>query len=543
MSANYGIKEVADCMKAGLAGDASKDDIKKFLSACQVAAADLKIDLWIDGGAMTDLQIAMLIRTIVFERIGQINDVLKAGLSRGYLLPDSPFPKIEEINATRPLFGEIPMEFNDQIYLLNAGRELSETAQQYKDGKITFERKVAAQLTSYEVSVDGISSQSGDALADILGYQPDGDYVKRKRAIESLAKLDFSKRKPYLLFTMENPTGGIIVCWGKMRDASGYTVSRRNVFYGVDLPDVTLSNADLAESTKKLLLDERFFQTLGFYDWTTAKDVFAWADDSVERDTLYSYKIQGLQKKAPATPFIFDVPMNALLFSPVMAKAAQDALEEEAKAFGRDPASTSPYPAISKAVYGDSSYGWIIAGCNILASVRRGDSADAVRANSYIGSTAEHIFSEARAGRLFIPSDLTKVQDTVEGAISSYGVSQTVLSVMDGTGVTFFVSGKDDPNGIQATQQSVEGSTTGLARILAAIDPETATLDPKLIIIGGQTNSYRNAAIQVLDSSDNVLSLDEIIAGGSIDLTVYPGIGRFMQLLRTVYDFYPGTFV
>ncbi len=542
MSTN-GMIEVADCLKGGLAGDASQDDIKKFLTACQVAAKDLKIDFWIDGGAMTDYQIAMVIRSIVIEKIGKINEVLKVGLSRGYLLPDSPFPKIEEINRTRSLFEKIPLEYNDQIYLINAGRELSEIATAYADGKITFPRKAAAQISSYEVSVDGMSPQSGDPLSDILGYQPDGDYVKRKRALDSLAKLEFSKRKPYLLFTFENSKGGTAICWSKMRDASGYTISRRNVFYGIDLPDITLRNEDLAESTKKLLLDERFFQALSFYDWTSPRDVFAYSDDVLERDTLYSFKISALQKKAPASPFIFDVPMNALLFSPTLAKSSKEALAKEAEVFGRDPATMSPYPAISQAVYGDPSYGWIIAGCNLLASVKRGDSPDAIRANSYIGSTAEHLFAEAQAGRVFIPSDLKKVQDTVESAVASYGISQTILSVLDGTGVMQFVSGKDDPNGIQATQQSVEGSTTGLARILSVIDPETATLDPKLIVIGGQANSYRNNSIPVKDTSDGVKTFDEIIDEGIIDLTVYSGISRLMQLLRTVYDFYPGTFV
>ncbi len=538
-----GMIEVADCLKGGLAGDASSDDVKKFLRACQVAATDLKIEFWVDGGGMSDYQIAMVIRAIIIERIGKINEVLRLGLSRGYLLPDSPFPKIEEVNKTRQLFGKVEMEYNDQIYLLNAGRELSEVTKAYEDGEVTFPRKAAAQLASYEVSVDGMSAQSGDPLSDILGYQPDGDYVKRKRALDSLAKLDFSKRKPYLLFTLENPKKGVVICWGKMRDASAYTISRRDVFYGIDLPDVTLRNEDLVETTKDLLLDERFFQTLSFYDWTSARDVFAFVDDSIEADTLYSFRVSALQKKAPASPFIFDVPMNALLFSPTLAKSVKDVLAKEAEVFGKDPASMSPYPAISQAVYGDPSYGWIIAGCNMLASIRRGDDVDKIRLNSYIGSTPEHLFAEAQAGRVFIPSDVKKVQETVESAVASYGISQTILSILDGTGVTQFVSGKDDPNGIQATQQSVEGSTTGLSRILGVIDPETATLDPKMIMIGGQTNSFRNTSIPVKDSSDGVTTFDEIIDEGIIDLTIYSGVSRLMQLLRTVYDFYPGTFV
>ncbi len=534
------LQHIADCMKAGLAGDATKADITKFLNSCAQAAKDLEVEYWLD--TMTDLQAANVIRACVMDRIGIVNETLRVALGRGYLLPDSPFPKVEQINKSRPIFVPIPMEYNDQVYLFNAAVELSKISRDYKDGKIVFDRKPAAQLASYEISVDGISPQSGDALTDILGYQPDGDYVKRKRAIDSLNKLDFSKRKPYLLFSLESKTGGIMVCWSKMRDATGYVISRRDVFNNEDLPDIVMSNAGLAESTKDLLHDERFYQALSFYDWTTPEDVMAMLDESVSRDTLYSYKVSGLQKKAPASPFIFDVPSNALLFSPALVQAAREALDEEAGRFKKDPATLSPYPAMSQAIYGDPNFGWILAGCNVLASVRRGDPIDAIRGNSYIGSTVDHIFSEATAGRFFIPSDMTKVQASVESAIASYGVSQTILSILDGTGVTNFVSGKDDPNGIQATQASVEGSTSGLARILSVIDPETATLDPNLIITVAQPRAVKTVSAQVKRTAGAPV-FDEITEGGTIDLTTYSGLGRFMQLLRTVYDFYPGSFV
>jgi hypothetical protein len=530
-------------MKGGLSSDASSDDIKKYFDACRFAAADLKIDLFIDDG-LPMIQAAGVIRASVLEMIGSINETLAVGLSRGYLLPSSPFPDIEQINATRRLFDPLTWTYNAAILKYNAAVELAQIAAKYKAGQITFDRKPAAQISSYEVSVDGISSQSGDPLADILGYQPDGDFIKRKQALDSLAKLDFSRRKPYLLFTMEGRDGGIVVCWGRMRDASGYVVSRRDVFNDQDLPEIVKTNGQLVESTKDLLKDDRFYQTLSFYDWTTAQDVWAFVDDAVSSDTLYSYKIAGTQMKAPASPFIFDVPANALFFSPAIADAAQKALIEEATRFNHDPMTISPYPAISQAVYGDQSYGWVIAGCNLLASVRRGDQVDSVRANSYIGSNADRIFTEARAGRLFIPSDISKVQQNVENAISAYGISQTILSLLDGTGMTHFISGKDDPHGIQPTQASIEGSTSGLARILSVIDPETATLDPKLITVAARpVTALRGTSfsVQMLNLQTGP-SLEEILGEGVIDLTTYAGIARLMQLLRSMYDFYPGVF-
>ena len=535
------LQDIADCIKAGLPESSSPEDAKRFLDACKFAASEMKVDFWIDsGGGISTIQTGMLIRGAILERISKIEEVLSIALSRGYLLPTSPFPLIEAVNRTRRIFQPLSWDFNTQALRLNAARELSEVTQAYLDGKVTFDRKPAAQLSSYDVSVDGISPQSGDPLADILGYQPDGDFVKRKRAIDSLSRLDFAKRKPYLLFTSD-ADDGITVCWSKMRDASGYFVTRRDVFAGTDLPSVYLSNSDLERSTKELLGDESFYQALSFYDWTGPNDVYAFTDVSVGDDTLYSYSISGVQKKAPASPFIFDVPLNSLLFTPVIVEEATRFIREEAERFSKDPSEMSPYPAISKALYGDPSFGWIIAGCNVLGSIRRGDSVDDVRANSYIGSRAERIFAEAREGRLFIPSDITTIQRNVESAISAFGVSQTILVILDGTGTTNFISGKDDPNGIQVTQSSIEGSTSGLARILSVIDPETATLDPRLITFTG-TNQVHGFAIRSFDQKTSSPSFTEIVGEEVIDLTTFSGLNRFMQVLRLIYDFFPGAF-
>src|SRR5690606_3260161 len=115
---------------------------------------------------------------------------------------------LERLNARRTLFS--PIDVPDPQALLQAASQLSRIAVGYADGSITFERRPAYQLSSYEVSVDGLSPQSGDALVDILGYQPDGDFIKRKRALDSLARVDFTKRKPYLLFTADFDGGALV---------------------------------------------------------------------------------------------------------------------------------------------------------------------------------------------------------------------------------------------------------------------------------------------------------------------------------------------
>lgn len=549
------IPDLADVLKGGPDDTTDPNVVQRFLSACSSVCSALVISVFIDSG-LSAAQAASVLRSAVVARFARVDAVSSIAASRGYLLPDNPIPTINELNQRRQLFQPLATPTMTQNAWAAAITELSEIAAGYDAGTITFDRsQPAAQLASFDVSVDGMSPQSGDALTDILGYQPDADFVKRKRALDSLALLDFSKRKPYLLFTADVVTDGkrqdgTIVAWTRMRDASGYNVVKRDVFNVIDYPVINLSNDSVQSSTARLLQDNNFKQILSFYDWVHPGDVLAFVDETTEDNTLYSYAIEGVQRKAPSSPFIFDVSMRALYLSAAQAQLVQQAIQADLDSFGSsaDVDSVSPYPALAQVVYGDPGYGWILAGCNVLASRRRGDSADDTRGLSYIGAKASAALAAASAGKLFVPSDVNAIHAAIDAAVAAFGISQTLLSVLDGTGLTLFTTGKDDPLGFQPTTQSIQNVAGGLAKIISAIDPQTATIDPTVLAAalstqsqGNTRNRYVFTSILQSTKAQSGPSLQSVIGTEIIDVTTYEGISRLLQLLRTVYDFYPGS--
>lgn len=563
-------QRIADLIKGGLTETAPAKTIQDFLTTCVSVSSHFGIS-WTIAPSSTNLQAAQSMRSSVMTALKRASDVAAIAATRGFLLPDDTMPRFLQLNATRQLFGALGIPAQEENDLVAFTLELVKIAVQYDSGRVTFlDHLPAAQLAAFEVSVDGISRQSGDPLVDILGYQPDADFIKRKQALESLARLDFSKRKPYLLFTADVVTrgkrdSGTVICWTRMRDASGYIVTKRDVFSGMDFQPAAISNDDVHAMTDALMGQSEFRQVLSFYDWVHPGDAVAFLDSSSQPGTLYSYTVSGVQHRAPSTQFIFDVPMSSLYLSPAQAEMVKSIISADTSALSSSPTidSVSPYPALAKVVYGDPGYGWILAGCNVLAGQRRGDSTDDIRSTSYIGSKASFLLAQAAAGRLFVPTDVGQIHSAIDAGISSFGVSQVVLAVLDGTGVTLFSSQKDDPLGFQPTHQSLQGTTGGLAKILAAVDPESAILDPHVLAAtlathvnsGGQTR-YSPSPVLAVDPRTQVVtavnrtiavvttqSLESAFGQGVIDLTTYEGISKLMQLIRTIYDFYPGALV
>lgn len=562
-------QRIADLIKGGLTDTAPVKTVQEFLTTCVSVSSHLEIP-WTLAPGSTNAQAAQSIRASVMTALKRASAVAGIAASRGFLLPDDTMPRFLQLNATRQLFGALGISAQEERDLVDFTLELVKISIQYDSGKVTFlDHLPAAQLATFEVSVDGIARQSGDPLVDILGYQPDADFIKRKQALESLARLDFSKRKPYLLFTADVVTrgkrdSGTAICWTRMRDASGYIISKRDVFSGVEFQPAVVSNDDIHAVTDVLMAQPEFRQVLSFYDWVHPGDAVAFLDSSSQPGTLYSYNVSGVQHRAPSTQFIFDVPMSSLYLSPAQAETVRSLISADAAALSSSLIdSVSPYPALARVVYGDPGYGWILAGCNVLASQRRGDPTDDVRGLSYIGSKASFLLSQASAGRLFVPTDVGRIHSAIDAGVASFGVSQVVLSVLDGTGVTLFSTQKDDPLGFQPTHQSLQGTTGGLAKILAAVDPESATLDPHVLAAtlathvnsGGQTRYSPSPVLSVDPRTRAPLpinrttrpvtaeSLESAFGQGIMDLTSYEGISRLMQLIRTIYDFYPGALV
>lgn len=551
------ITELADVLKGGVGPNTAAADVNAFIGACNDVGAALSASWFIDSG-LTNAQAGMVMRSAVIGTFNDIADACQAAALSGYLLPDNPRIRIDSINNYRQLGVPVNVASADATQLVNDSVELANIASQYKAGTLTFDRQQpAVQLSQFEVSVDGISTQTGNALADILGYQPDADFVKRQRALSALSFLDFSKRQPYMLFTSEEITAfgrrttGVTICWMRMHDASGYSIKKRDVFAGFDAPDIVLSNVQLAQTTNRLLADPNFQQVLSFYDWVHPGDVLATIDESNSADTLYSYQVVGLQDKAPTTPYLFNSPSSPLYLTPAQQADVKTIITQDILTFaspvGAD--SVSPYPAISQEIYGDPGYGWVLAGVNLLVAQQRGDSTEAIRQLAYIGSSVDGLLSLAAAGKLHTPGDITNIQDAVVASLSSYGVAQTLLNIFDGVGLTLFIAGKDNSSSfIVPTDISRANGSTVLTKILSAVDPQTATLDPRLLVASLSTKAKPSSGQQYNPTNFNsgptrdmtIPSLDSVVGLDIIDLTTYTGITRLMEIIRTVYDFYPG---
>jgi hypothetical protein len=562
MIIGFNAQQLADALKGGLPSTTPIETVSAVLDLCKSIASDLEVNWFADSG-LTPVQVAASIRGSIVSEIQRGVAVAAIGSARGYLFPEDPLVRINSVNTSRRLFALAGFSETESRELVEATVDFVKLGRAYDAGTVSFDRpnQAAAQISSFDVSLDGMADQSGDPLVDLLGYQPDADFVKRKRAIESLSKLDFSKRKPYILFTADvikngHRKDGTVICWQKMRDASGYNITKRDVFRIIDMPSINVSNEALRETTAELLADTNFQQVLSFYDWITRDDIFAIVDAATHPDTVYSYALAGVQRKAPFTPFIFDVPMSALYLTAGQIESVKSFVSDEAL----DPDSISPYPALARVIYGDPGYAWILAGCNVLASQRRGDSHEQTRQLSYIGSKLTEILSLAASGKIAVPNDVSQIHKAIDNAIASYGVPQTILSLLDAVGVTQFAAGKDDPLGFKSTKESLEAATGGLAKILGVIDPQSATIDPKVLVtaLAARTTSpgtmqyqtFQVAAFAYLDPTNanqatirslNIPSIESVVGDEAIDLTTYVGLSRLMHVLRTVYDFYPGS--
>lgn len=517
-----------DTMIGAVDANTAPDVIERF--AYHATSARIELNIAPNERFHSDekWRVAMDDKVHVIDAIDDVARVRQIGLSSGFVLPDDPFVRMATLNVNRSLFAPLSMPEADAAALISVAKDLVAIAAGYDSGEITFDRSgFGAKISSFDVSIAGVTKQSGDPLADILGYQPDGDFIKRKRALDALARLDFTKRKPYIVFTADNPTStvGAILCWQRMRDAAGYRITRADSFDPTMAPRSTMyTNEQAAKSTETLRSNAVFASAISFYDWLKDGDYFAFEDKDFQRDRVYSYVVEAYQLKASSVLKPFDVPTRSLYLSPVQLKALDET--------GRQ-----PYAMLSAIVYGDERYDWIVAGCNVTNSIRLNDGA--ARRLGFIGATAADIVARAQSGALVVPNDAAAFEKTINDLVMSYGVSQTIISVLDGIGATSFVTGKDDPFGFQPSVQSVQSVTGGLAKILSAIDPSTAIVDPRALSAGLSAGSGMSIGTNSAEQRAEIAELDQRL----MDLTTFDGISRFMRFIRQLYDVLPSFFL
>lgn len=571
--------DLLDVLKGGISSLAHREQIEKFYSACTTVAMTLGVS-WSSSPGLGTFEQAMVIRAAIISRIERSREVWSIARKIGRVIQPDPFPDLIGINRTRRLFEEPEISLNRSEQISLTAIAMSELSKNYDEGDEELNSVDSViQIEHFQVSIDGLSPSGGDPLADILSYQPNEEITKIRRAFDSLGRLDFNKRKPYILFTADLIRDGIrsgtFICWSKMKDAIGYAVKKRDVFYLDEFPEEVLANETFEMMTRDALSDPLFAQTVSLYDWVMPSDVVVYRDENIERDTLYSYTVQGIQDRAPCASDIFDVQLSPIRLSQSQVNSVRRLLSAEVSAsfissasFDQngnpfaEPGNISPYPAISQVIYGDPGFGWILAGCNVFRAQSQGASPERIRSMSYIGAQALgfdaiNITEFLLQNEFHIPSDINSIHESVEASISSFGVSQTILSIIDGTGVGMFAASDSDPWWVMRRnwgrslplQEFLERISGVLSRVIAAIDPDNATIDPKGLAATLAANSIfssknRYVPGQIPGVGGPVVSLnliDSSIGESTIDLTTYEGISRLMRLIRAIYDFYPGS--
>lgn len=513
------LQALADAMLGSVDDKSDANTTVKFLQACTVAVPVVNQIIPTYDFTKTWI-IAMSMKALIGSAIDDAQRVRTIALANGFLLPDDVFSELEVINRNRNLFGSIGKTEDEATELLKIANELVGTAALYDSGKITFDRNgFGSQLSHFEFTVAGIKSDVvSDPLAELLGYQPDADAVKRKRALDSLSRLDFTKRRPYILFIADDPisTSGAIICWQKMRDAAGYTISRRNTLISNEVDKTfILHNDQLIKLTSDLQNNAILISGVSFYDWLTPDGYFAIHDGPFDSDRIYTYTIEAFRKTGQATFRPFDVDVRSLFLDTKQLADLQSTNQD-------------PYSFISNFAYGVEDYGWVIAGVNVANSIKIADRLD--RRVGFLGSNSKDIAEKIDARTFVIPNDMKAFRSIIENMISSYGVPHALSIILDGVGATNFISGKDDPLGFKPSVQSVESVSGGLAKILGAVDPDTALFDPKKLLYGVDGN---NANLR------NGIDIGEQL----IDVTSFDGIGKFMKTIRKIYDVYPSILI
>jgi len=525
----------------------------------------------------------------VIEVIDDISMFISRAKAAGFVPPSNPFAEIARFNENRSLKFSAISETKGQrlIAPIMIDRQLADDlafnldillrlAEREKEGTLGFNERssttgaAAGQISSYSLQLAGYDMPLAEGVVDLLSFIPNVDKIKRARIRESLGQLNFKNRIPKIIFTAkydpDNVFQGAIVGWKRIPDASGYRLRRHSVF---DNKDVTfeLSN-EQAAIQYNALKDYIKEWVLSFYEQFDDNSIYAFLDKNVTKHNFYTYHLKAVQNARRDSRFVFDVdvapfPIAMLQLSDIE-KEMQNHVDSTigTKLEGATFNDISPYPFLSKKYYGHDKYDWIIAAANTLAAIERGDDRATVRRFSYLGADLSFLRDQIQLNKFFRPLDPNEVIKNLKESIATFGVSQTILEIIEATGLDLFFGSKESPQEdtfTRATAVFDERRLGGLTTVLAAIDPETATVDMEslvsnlLIVLQGSTDATRvdesssPTEIDVPDTDDKPESAEDPIqfvgefdpSVEVLDLTTFEGMSEFVRTIRLFFDLNP----
>ncbi len=559
-------------------------DTKQYLSKCIRAAAFLKkpsasAEKIANNPLSTRDQISDAInaaRNNVLSTVEAINRFIFRAKSAGFSPPDNPFAVIVKMNSERKTSFRGPSKLSidkkladDLVFTIDI---LVRMLAAEKSGELNLSGKAKTssrvQIASFSVSMDGMAFAS-DSKSDILSFIPDLDKIKRKRVQESLSELNFNKRVPKVIFTAnydpDDVSRGTIVGWRKMPDASGYVIRRKSIFDG-SVKEFKLSTKEAI--TEYLLVKDYVTEwILSFYDKSLEDSIFAFVDRTVQAGNMYSYSIKAYQVSKTDKNTIFDVPITKGILSESQLKSVEKNISNYVKkkltGVVDDPSidDVSPYPFIASKLYGDANLDWILSATNVSAAKKRGDSRADVRSYSYLGSNYTFIRAKIKDFKFFVPADPDNVREGIRNSIASFGVTQTLMEILENTGLIYFFGAKEEPDDDtfnRPDQIFDDLKIDTFSDILSLVDASTATIDVKSLIShlsianskGGLIASGEGKSLgqtyEIDVTAEGVFSEDPTqfvenldVEEGVLDLTTFEGISAFIRIVRIFFDLNP----
>ncbi len=513
------IQDVMDAMLPPPTEDNDSPRLLEYLNACLRATDVLGVVTMLDSGSRLDR--ALYIRNVVGQRLSDISAfVVRAG-SAGLFVSSDPVPELRRMNAGRRVGREIPDAPDGYRELTETLTTLSSLVGREQSGTLTLDRDPRIQVGSVEISFDGIDGLPSDVF--------DADSLKRQQALDQLARLDFTKRRVRVLFVSEYEHDGrvdLVVGWRKIRDATGYFMSFRDVFDdSVVTSDVGSRDLDLPES-----------DVLEFYRKTLApligprvreRDVALFRVGDVGRNRLYSFRVSAYQRVSSSRNDLFRAVVSRL----TMSSSQLDELEALVSGFTADTQSVTPYPFLSELLYGTRGYGWVLAGLNLLSAFERGSDISTVRSYSYLGADLAGMTAAIRSGAFYVPSDISAFGDRLDASLSNFGLSATLGEVLEKCGVLLFFDEREgfDVDTPTLDREAALRETSAVAAVLAAVDSETATMDPALVRANMSVRPHRGEIASVSALVPNVPRLDT--SDEPIDLLSFDGMGRVLDVI------------
>lgn len=578
----YGFK-MSDSIVAGLelGAEEYRQRCREALSFFGVDITGIEIDFDNDATAIST------IRNYANDMLAFADDIsnfVARAAAAGFAPPSNPMLEIIEFNETRVLHS-MPSNLGMRITPVSMQQQVSDDVmfnigiflqlmEKERNGELDLLGRPStpssnsAQISSYDMSFAGYDIATTGEGSDILSFLPDADMIKRRRVRQALGALNFSNREPKVLFTANyDPDGiskGCIVSWMRITDASGYKLIRHDLFNNetieFNLPNNVIESH--YESVKSYVEE----WALSFYEVPNNR-VLAFLDNSIKRDNIYTYKLQAYQNIRTDKNFVFGPDVSPLILSNMQMADIKDEMDAHAQNTlgttfpdaGAD--DISPYPFISKKLYGHDKFDWILAATNVKASIDRGEDRPTVRSFSYIGAKLSELRVKVAQGKFFKPIDPNEITRNVNESIRTYGLSQTILEVIELTGLAMFFGTRESPQEdtfMKATSVIGDAELDEIGTILSSIDAETATVDVSVLtanllnMLRGQSDGNLLdetsiiAEVSVPDEDDAVVADDPLQfvsrfdPGEEIlDLATFEGISDFIRITRLFFDMVP----